>query len=56
MNSMWWPPNQSFGGFINQTVFLVLSAITVFNFVMASLTGPQFLPMGWMPEVSFVFI
>ncbi|XP_058444536.1 palmitoyltransferase ZDHHC6 [Malaya genurostris] len=50
MNTMWWPPNRSIGGFINQTIFLMLSASTGFNFVMASLTGPKFLPLRWHPK------
>lgn len=50
MNAMWWPPNRSFGGFMNQTVFLILSASTGFNFVMAALTGPKFLPLRWRPK------
>uniref|UniRef100_A0A336M3M7 Palmitoyltransferase n=2 Tax=Culicoides sonorensis TaxID=179676 RepID=A0A336M3M7_CULSO len=50
MNSMWWPPQRSIGGFINQTIFLMLSALTVFNFVMASLIGPGQLPLKWRPK------
>lgn len=50
LNAMWWPPNRTFGGFLNQTVFLMLSASTGFNFVMASLTGPKFLPLRWRPK------
>ncbi|KAL5284496.1 ZDHHC6 family protein [Megaselia abdita] len=49
MNSMWWPPNQSMGGMINQTVFLLLSSMTSFNYVLATLTGPGFLPKSWKP-------
>ncbi|XP_055586909.1 palmitoyltransferase ZDHHC6-like [Uranotaenia lowii] len=52
MNAMWWPPNVSLGGFINQTIFVVLSASTGFNFVLASLTGPGFLPIRWHPKDS----
>ncbi|EDS42292.1 conserved hypothetical protein [Culex quinquefasciatus] len=50
MNAMWWPPNRSLGGFVNQTIFLILSASTGFNFVMASLIGPKFLPLRWRPK------
>ncbi|XP_055616518.1 palmitoyltransferase ZDHHC6-like [Toxorhynchites rutilus septentrionalis] len=50
MNAMWWPPHQSVGGFINQSIFLLLSASTGFNFVMASLVGPKFLPLRWHPK------
>lgn len=55
MNSMWWPPQRSLGGFINQTIFLILSALTVFNFVMASLVGPGQLPLKWRPKVSVAY-
>lgn len=50
MNSMWWPPNGSLGGFINQTVFMLLSSIATCNYVMATLNGPGFLPKGWRPK------
>jgi len=49
MNSMWWPPQASIGGFINQTMFLMFSALTMFNFVLASVVGPGYLPLGWKP-------
>lgn len=50
LNSMWWPPQASVGAFINQTLFLVLSALTFFNFIMASLVGPGHLPLKWRPQ------
>lgn len=60
---MWWPPNASLGGFINQGLFLMLSSLATFNYVMATLTGPGLLPKKWKPKVSaaiklhmFVFI
>lgn len=49
---MWWPPYESTGGLINQTVFLLLSSMTTFNYFLATLTGPGFLPKGWKPLVS----
>lgn len=52
MNAMWWPPNQTLGGFIHQTVFLMLSALTTYNFLMSSLNGPQFLPLKWHPKTK----
>lgn len=52
MNSMWWPPNESLAGFLNQSIFLLFSSIATFNYVMATLTGPGFLPKGWKPKVS----
>lgn len=52
MNSMWWPPNGSLGGTINQSIFLILSALSAFNYVMATLCGPGFLPLKWQPAVK----
>lgn len=52
INSMWWPPNLSVGGMIHQTVFLVLSALSAFNYVMGTICGPGFLPLKWEPKVS----
>lgn len=53
MNSMWWPPQATFGGFINQTIFLISSALTLVNFAMASVIGPGHLPFGWRPKVIY---
>ncbi|TMW54341.1 hypothetical protein DOY81_000614 [Sarcophaga bullata] len=50
MNSMWWPPNTSVGGFLNQAMFLMFSSLATFNFVMATLTGPGLLPKNWKPQ------
>ncbi|XP_067617345.1 palmitoyltransferase ZDHHC6 isoform X2 [Eurosta solidaginis] len=50
MNSMWWPPNATFGGFLHQGLFLLLSSVATFNYVMATLTGPSFLPKQWKPN------
>lgn len=52
INSMWWPPNRSVGGMINQMIFLILSALSVFNYVMGTICGPGFLPLKWEPKVS----
>lgn len=52
MNAMWWPANNSIGGFLHQTIFLMLSAITSFNFLMSSLNGPGYLPLKWRPKDS----
>uniref|UniRef100_A0A182K328 Palmitoyltransferase n=1 Tax=Anopheles christyi TaxID=43041 RepID=A0A182K328_9DIPT len=49
MNGMWWPSNTSILAFINQTVFFVFSLSTAFYFMMASLTGPGYLPLKWIP-------
>ncbi|CRK86982.1 CLUMA_CG000795, isoform A [Clunio marinus] len=50
LNSMWWPPHRSFAAFLNQIIFIVLSALTAFNFVMAAVLGPSYLPFGWKPK------
>lgn len=52
MNSMWWPPNRSIGGFLNQSIFLILSSLSAFNYFMATLTGPGYLPKNWKPKVN----
>lgn len=53
MNSMWWPPNISLGAFVNQAIFLMLSSLATFNYVMATITGPGLLPLKWQPQVSW---
>ncbi|XP_055385109.1 palmitoyltransferase ZDHHC6 [Condylostylus longicornis] len=50
MNSMWWPTNFSLGGKINQSLFLLLSSLATFNYIMATITGPGFLPKRWKPQ------
>ncbi|XP_055325007.1 palmitoyltransferase ZDHHC6 [Sitodiplosis mosellana] len=50
INSMWWPPNRSVGGMIHQMVFLILSALSAFNYVMGTICGPGFLPLKWEPK------
>ncbi|KAH8382166.1 hypothetical protein KR009_002110 [Drosophila setifemur] len=50
MNSMWWPPNESFAAFAHQAVFLLLSTLATFNYVMATLTGPGLMPKRWQPK------
>ncbi|XP_004523184.1 palmitoyltransferase ZDHHC6 [Ceratitis capitata] len=50
MNSMWWPPNASLGGFIHQCLFLLFSTLTTYNYIMATLTGPGLLPKKWKPK------
>lgn len=50
LNSMWLPPHTSLIAFLNQIVFIVLSALTAFNFVMAAVLGPSYLPIGWKPK------
>lgn len=52
MNSMWWPPNESFAGFAHQALFLLLSTLATFNYVMATLTGPGLMPKQWRPKVN----
>lgn len=49
---MWWPPNKSFAGFAHQALFLLLSTLATFNYVMATLTGPGLMPKQWHPKVT----
>lgn len=54
MNSMWWPPNESFAAFAHQALFLLLSTLATFNYIMATLTGPGLLPKQWQPKVTAI--
>ncbi|KAI9563652.1 hypothetical protein GHT06_011116 [Daphnia sinensis] len=49
-NSMWWPPYHSWPGFINATIFLLLSASTFYNFLYSLHVGPGYLPLKWKPN------
>ncbi|XP_059468335.1 palmitoyltransferase ZDHHC6 [Neocloeon triangulifer] len=49
-NRMWWPPDSSAGGALNFLLFILLSGLTIFNFLSAVYVGPGFLPNGWCPE------
>lgn len=46
---MWWPPYHSWPGFINATIFLLLSASTFYNFLYSLHVGPGYLPLKWKP-------
>ncbi|KAH8312001.1 hypothetical protein KR044_008968 [Drosophila immigrans] len=50
MNSMWWPPNESFAAFAHQALFLLLSTLSTYNYIMATVTGPGLLPKQWQPK------
>lgn len=54
MNSMWWPPNLSFSATLHQALFLILSSLAAFNYVMATLIGPTYLPLKWYPKVRTI--
>lgn len=49
---MWWPPNESVGGLLSLTSFLVSSGLVMFNFFSAISHGPGYLPLGWTPVCS----
>jgi len=51
-NTMWWPPESSWGGMANMIVFLVFSSLTTFHFFCAMCDGPGYLPKRWSPERS----
>lgn len=51
-NSMWWPPYESFPGFANAAVFLLLAASTFYNFLYSLHVGPGFLPLHWTPVLT----
>jgi palmitoyltransferase ZDHHC6 len=47
---MWYPPHTSPLAFLNQLVFIILSTMTLLNFVMAAVLGPGYLKFGWKPK------
>lgn len=49
-NAQWWPPANSIGGFVNASVFLLLSTLTLLNFLSSVFNGPGYLPKQWKPE------
>ena len=49
-NTMWWPPQASWGGLANMISFLALSGLTTFHFFCAMCDGPGYLPVNWHPE------
>lgn len=51
VNSMWWPSSSSVAAILHEAVFLILSSLSAFSYVMATLSGPGFLPLGWQPTV-----
>ncbi|XP_076442493.1 palmitoyltransferase ZDHHC6-like isoform X1 [Babylonia areolata] len=48
--AMWWPPTHSLGGFLHLLAFLTWVLLTLFNYFMAMLKGPGFVPLGWKPK------
>lgn len=46
---MWWPPHLSIGGFFNSATFMILSGLTLYNFLSSVFHGPGFLPLCWKP-------
>lgn len=52
---MWWPSSTSIAALLHETLFLVLSFISAFSYVMATICGPGFLPLEWEPEVCNLF-
>lgn len=47
-SAMWWP-FVTWGGFINISIFMSLSGLTLFNFLSSLYHGPGYLPLGWNP-------
>ncbi|XP_065335357.1 palmitoyltransferase ZDHHC6 [Cloeon dipterum] len=47
---MWWPPETSAGGALQLGLFLLLSGLTMYNFLNAIYVGPGYLPLGWCPD------
>lgn len=51
VNSMWWPSSTSIAAVLHETLFLILSSLSAFSYVMATMCGPGFLPIEWKPAV-----
>lgn len=51
VNSMWWPSSTSITAVLHETLFLILSSISAYSYVMATVCGPGFLPLEWKPAV-----
>ena len=51
-NAMWWPPFDSPGGLVHFLFFTFWVLLTLYNYFMAMVRGPGFIPLGWKP-VSF---
>ncbi len=51
-DTMWWPPESSFGGLANIIGFMALSCLTLFHYVTAIFDGPGYVPKGWRPKDS----
>lgn len=52
-SSMWWPPHLSIGGFMNSATFMLLSGLTLYNFLSSVFHGPGYLPLKWKPVSIF---
>lgn len=48
-NSMYWPPQGSWGAQVNLVAFLMISSSTLYHFMSALLVGPGHVPEGWAP-------
>lgn len=47
--TMWWPPSDSLGGFINSLIFTGWNGLVLYNFFSAMFFGPGYVPVGWKP-------
>ncbi|GAB1608480.1 palmitoyltransferase ZDHHC6-like [Argonauta hians] len=46
---IWWPI-QTLGGLINLLLFILWDVLTLYNYFMAVINGPGFVPYGWKPK------
>lgn len=47
---MWWPPFESTGGLVHMLTFLSWVFLTLYNYFLAMMRGPGFVPLGWKPD------
>ena len=50
---MWAPPHKSLCGALNSSCFLLVSGLTLYNFLSTMLEGPGELPKEWKPVSIF---
>ncbi|KAH8286190.1 hypothetical protein KR054_003992, partial [Drosophila jambulina] len=50
MNSMWWPPGEGWGSWVNYGLIWFHVFAILYNFVRTLMVGPGFVPKKWRPQ------
>ncbi|XP_014772182.1 palmitoyltransferase ZDHHC6 [Octopus bimaculoides] len=48
---IWWPISTA-GGLLNLSIFIIWDILTLYNYFMAVINGPGYVPHGWKPKVA----